>query len=188
MTGAEYHEEEIKRREEKKAVRQEKHIKPEKLLTLSTKISEHDLSSKIGKCLKWIEKLHEVRVVVSGDPSDVQKTEKLVATIEAGVAPVNGRILQKRMKEGVVKFSIMPTIKKEAGEGKKEAGEAKKEAGDGTKREAGEAAKKDAEDPVKQQPDPLKSSTKPASPKKLLDPVAPALEAQQARSLYTTSF
>lgn len=113
MTGAEYHEEEIKRREEKKVARQEKHIKPEKLLTLSNKISEHDLNSKIGKCLKWIEKLHEVRVVITGDPSDVQKTEKIVATIEASMAPVDGRILQKRIKEGVAKFSIMPTIKKQ---------------------------------------------------------------------------
>jgi translation initiation factor IF-3 len=173
MTGAEYHEEEIKRREEKKAVRQEKHIKPEKLLTLSTKISEHDLSSKIGKCLKWIEKLHEVRVVVTGDPSDIQKTEKLVATIEAGVAPVNGRILQKRTKDGTVKFSIMPTIKKEGGEQ--------------VKKEAREPVKKEAGDTIKESGDSVKPA-KPASPKKLLDPVAPVFEAQQARSLYTTSF
>jgi translation initiation factor IF-3 len=143
MTGAEYHEEEIKRREEKKAARQEKHIKPEKLLTLSNKISEHDLSSKIGKCLKWIEKLHEVRVVIAGDTSDLQKTEKIITAIETSVAPINGRILQKRIKEGVAKFSIMPTIKKEEPEIK---------------------------------------------PKKLLDPIAPPLEAQQARSFHTMTF
>lgn len=113
MTGAEYHEEEIKRREEKKVARQEKHIKPEKLLTLSNKISEHDLNSKLAKCIKWIEKLHEVRVVITGDQSEVQKTEKIVSTIETGVAVINGRVLQKRVKDGVAKFSIMPTIKKE---------------------------------------------------------------------------
>lgn len=113
MTGAEFHEEEIKRREEKKAARQEKHIKPEKLLTLTNKISEHDLNSKIAKCLKWIEKLHEVRVVITGDQSELQKTEKILASIETNVAVVNGRVLQKRIKDGVAKFSIMPTIKKE---------------------------------------------------------------------------
>lgn len=114
MTGAEFHEEEIKRREEKKVARQEKHIKPEKLLTLSNKISEHDLNSKLAKCLKWIEKLHEVRVVITGDQSEVQKTEKILSFIETGVAAVNGRVLQKRVKDGVAKFSIMPTIKKES--------------------------------------------------------------------------
>lgn len=116
MTGAEYHIEEIKRREEKKAAKQEKHIKPEKLLTMSNKISEHDLNSKVVKCLKWIEKLHEVRVVVTGDISELQKTEKIVGVIESGVAAVSGRVLQKRIRDGVAKFSIMPTIKKETPE------------------------------------------------------------------------
>lgn len=113
MTGAQYHEEEIKKREEKKESRKEQHLKSEKLLTLSSKISEHDLNSKISKCIKWIAKLHEIRVVVSGDESEPQKTEKIVATIEKEVVPLGGRILQKRVKDGVIKFSIMPTIKKE---------------------------------------------------------------------------
>lgn len=116
MTGSEYHAEEIKRREEKKISKKEQHIKPEKLLTLSNKISEHDLNSKLVKCVKWIEKLHEVRVVVSGDESDMQKTEKIVAIVEQQMLPINGRILQKRVKDGIVKFSIMPTIKKDPSE------------------------------------------------------------------------
>ena len=116
MTGAEFHAEEIKRREEKKEAKKELHVKSEKLLTLSNKISEHDLNSKISKCLKWIEKLHEVRVVISGDESDSQKSEKIVAAIEKEVVPAGGRILQKRVKDGITKFSIMPTIKKEPSE------------------------------------------------------------------------
>lgn len=113
MTGAEYHSQEVKRREEKKEARKEQHIKSEKLLTLSNKITEHDLNSKIAKCVKWIEKLHEVRVSISGDDSEKQKTEKIITAIEEGMKPVAGRILQKRSKDGMVKFSIMPTIKKE---------------------------------------------------------------------------
>lgn len=113
MTGSEFHAEEIKKREEKKEARKEQHIKPEKLLTLSNKISEHDLNSKIVKCVKWIEKLHEVRVVISGNESDLEKTEKIAAVIEEQMKPCEGRILQKRTKEGVIKFAIMPTIKKE---------------------------------------------------------------------------
>jgi hypothetical protein len=71
-----------------------------------------DLRSKLAKCNKWIEKLHEIRVVISGDSSDTEKTEKIFTTIETSVQTVAGRILQKRNKDGVVKFSILPTIKK----------------------------------------------------------------------------
>lgn len=113
MTGADFHAQEIKRREDKKEAKKEQHIKSEKLLTLSNKIAEHDLGSKIAKCVKWIEKNHEIRVSISGDESEKQKTEKIIATIEEGMKPVSGRILQKRSKDGIVKFSIMPTIKKE---------------------------------------------------------------------------
>lgn len=113
MTGADYHSQEIKRREEKKEARKEQHIKSEKLLTLTSKITEHDLGSKIAKCVKWIEKLHEIRVSISGDDSEKQKTDKIIAAIEEGMKPVSGRILQKRTKDGIIKFSILPTIKKE---------------------------------------------------------------------------
>lgn len=116
MTGAEYHEEEMKRREEKKEARKEQHIKSEKLLALGIKISEHDLNLKIAKCVKWIEKLHEVRVVINGDESDMAKGEMVAATIEKNLTPMGGRILQKRIKDGSIKFSIMPTIKKQPSE------------------------------------------------------------------------
>lgn len=113
MTGAEYHAEDLKRREQKKEAKKEQSIKSEKLLTLSNKIFEHDLNSKLAKCVKWIEKLHEVRVVISGDESDIQKSEKIVTAIEKEMIPIGGRILQKRNKDGTIKFSILPTIKKE---------------------------------------------------------------------------
>lgn len=116
MTGAEYHAEELKRREDKKEARKEQHIKPEKLLTLNSKISEHDLNSKIAKCVKWVEKLHEIRVVISGGESDAQKNDKIVSSIAEEMTKYGGRILQKRVKNGEVRFSIMPTIKKEQNE------------------------------------------------------------------------
>lgn len=116
MTGSEFHAEDLKRREEKKEARKEQHIKPEKLLTLNSKISEHDLQSKIAKTVKWVEKLHEVRVSIAGDENDKQKNDAIILAIEEGVKPVAGRILQKRVKDGVVKFTIMPTLKKETTE------------------------------------------------------------------------
>lgn len=116
MTGTEYHAEELKRREEKKEARKELHIKSEKLMTIGNKISEHDLMNKIGKCKKWIEKYHEVRVVVTSDDSESQKTEKMISAIESEVITVGGRILQKRSKDGTIRFTIMPTISKESKE------------------------------------------------------------------------
>lgn len=83
------------------------------LLTLNSKISEHDLNSKIAKTIKWIEKLHEVRVTISGDEGDKQRNERIISVVEESMKPVEGRILQKRVKDGLVKFTIMPTLKKE---------------------------------------------------------------------------
>lgn len=113
MTGSEFHSEELKRREEKKIAKKEPHIKGEKLLSLSHKISLNDLNSKITTCVKWIQKLHEVRVVVNGDQGDSVKSDKIITAIEEGVIECGGRILQKRSKDGTTRFSILPTIKKD---------------------------------------------------------------------------
>jgi translation initiation factor IF-3 len=43
MSGAEYHIEDLKRREEKKEAKKSQSVKGEKLLSLSSKISDHDL-------------------------------------------------------------------------------------------------------------------------------------------------
>lgn len=67
MTNAEYHAEELEKRNEKQASLQSNAVKGEKLLTLSTKIGEHDLMTSIKKMVKLVEKQYEVRVIVSGD-------------------------------------------------------------------------------------------------------------------------
>jgi translation initiation factor IF-3 len=111
MTSQEYHAEELKRREEKKEARNRPQIKPEKLLSISSKISKNDLDAKAKKCRKWIEKLHEVRVVITVD-GDMQKAENVFNTVEKEVKEVEGRILQKREKDNFIRFTIMPLIKK----------------------------------------------------------------------------
>lgn len=113
MTGSEYLSEDLKNREQKKQARQEAHIKGEKLLSISTKIAQHDLEAKLSKCVKWIEKLHEIRVVITGDPNDSKKNDEIFKTIEEKMQTCEGRVLQKRTKEGTTRFSILPTIKKE---------------------------------------------------------------------------
>lgn len=70
MTSSEYHAEELLRRQEKQAARQNNSIKGEKLLTLSTKIGEHDLMTGVRKMMKLLEKQYEVRVVVTGESED----------------------------------------------------------------------------------------------------------------------
>lgn len=113
MTSHEYHAEELKKREEKKEMKSQLQIKSEKLLTINNKITSHDLESKIGKVKKWIEKLHEIRVVVSGEEGNMASAEKIVKKLEDTAKELEARILQKRAKDNAIRFTIMPDIKKE---------------------------------------------------------------------------
>lgn len=70
MTNAEYHAEELAKRKEKQAARQNSFIKGEKLLTLSSRIGQHDLMTGVKKMLKLLEKHYEVKVVIAGDDSE----------------------------------------------------------------------------------------------------------------------
>lgn len=67
MTKAEYHEEELQKRKEKQAARQSNSVKGEKLLTLSSKIGEHDLMTGVKKMMKLLQKQYEVRIVIAGE-------------------------------------------------------------------------------------------------------------------------
>lgn len=113
MTGSEYHSEELKRREEKKQAKKDPHIKGEKLLTLTSKITEHDLNSKLSKVLQWLQKFYEVRVVINAGENEQQKSEQIVNTMSTRTAEF-GKVLQKRVKDGTTRFQIMPLLKKEA--------------------------------------------------------------------------
>lgn len=72
MTATEYHEEDIKQKEEKKKNKQGT-IKGEKLVFLNYSIAKHDLEVNIKKIINWITKSLEVRVVINGDSSKMQK-------------------------------------------------------------------------------------------------------------------
>lgn len=67
MTNSEYHVGELERRQEKQTARQNNFTKGDKLLTLSTKIGEHDLMTGVRKMVKLLEKQYEVRIVVTGE-------------------------------------------------------------------------------------------------------------------------
>lgn len=106
MTSAEYLNEDLKRREEKKRSKAEATIKGDKLLTVSARITEHDLSSKIQNVLKWLRKSYEVRIVVAGD-GDKAKQESVAARFEQDTKEA-GKIVQKRFRDSDLRFQIVP--------------------------------------------------------------------------------
>lgn len=71
MSGAEFLKEDLKRRAERKANKAESLIKGEKLLTLSYRISDHDLNSRIRNIEKWLAKSYEIRVVINGEAENM---------------------------------------------------------------------------------------------------------------------
>ncbi|XP_053658717.1 translation initiation factor IF-3 [Anopheles marshallii] len=119
MTGAEYLNEDLKRREEKKKTKQDASVKGDKLLTISARIAEHDLASKIQNVLKWLSKSYEVRVVVTGDGAgNKAKQEDIVQRFETSVKNT-GKIVQKRLRDNDLRFNITPTTSSGAAVGKK---------------------------------------------------------------------
>ncbi|XP_058835858.1 translation initiation factor IF-3, mitochondrial [Topomyia yanbarensis] len=106
MTSAEYLTEDLKRRQEKKLNREQMTIKGDKLLSISARITSHDLESKIHNVLKWLRKSYEVRVVIAGD-GDKSKQEAVAARFQEATKDV-GKILQHRFKENNLRFNIMP--------------------------------------------------------------------------------
>ncbi|XP_017068854.1 translation initiation factor IF-3, mitochondrial [Drosophila eugracilis] len=86
--------------------------KSEKSLTIGTRITDHDLSSRLKNIVKWLAKRHEVRILIQGSPSgsDESSTERIVKAIEQTIKEPQliGRIVQKRSKSTFIKFSIIP--------------------------------------------------------------------------------
>lgn len=74
MTGAEYLQEDLKQRELRKTERDTSNaIKGDKVLIINYNISEHDLKTQLNKITKWISKHYEVKVVINGNASNMEK-------------------------------------------------------------------------------------------------------------------
>ncbi|CAH0628852.1 unnamed protein product [Chrysodeixis includens] len=108
MTNAEYHSEELAKRKEKQAARQNSLIKGEKLLTLSSRIGEHDLMTGVKKMIKLVEKQYEVKVVIAGDDSEASvKSERIYSVIENELKSIS-KVVQKRLKGNSLRFQLLP--------------------------------------------------------------------------------
>ncbi|KAG5876265.1 hypothetical protein JTB14_013002 [Gonioctena quinquepunctata] len=81
--------------------------KGEKFVMIGQNISEHDLNTRMKKMNKWLEKSYEVRIVINGDSTNMDKAESVYKLMENGVG-TNGRIVQKRQKGSDIKFQILP--------------------------------------------------------------------------------
>ncbi|PNF39715.1 hypothetical protein B7P43_G05645 [Cryptotermes secundus] len=106
MTGPQYYSEDRKQRNEK-STKKESGIKGDKLLTLSHRITPHDLSSKLKNVTKWLSKTYEVRVVINGDSNNMKCAEQVYDMIAESMK-TEGRIVQKRQKGGDLRFQILP--------------------------------------------------------------------------------
>ncbi|XP_034476907.1 translation initiation factor IF-3, mitochondrial [Drosophila innubila] len=86
--------------------------KTEKSLTIGARITDHDLASRLKNIAKWLNKRHEVRILIQGSSSgaDEGNAERIVKTIESTIKEpqVIGKIVQKRHKGALIKFSILP--------------------------------------------------------------------------------
>ncbi|XP_036334396.1 translation initiation factor IF-3 isoform X1 [Rhagoletis pomonella] len=89
--------------------------KSEKSLTIGSRISDHDLESRLKHISKWLAKNHEVCILVQGSPEEMAKCEQIFKTIEQSVKEpeVIGRVVQKRGKGSHIKFTIRPVPKLE---------------------------------------------------------------------------
>ncbi|XP_061399987.1 translation initiation factor IF-3 [Musca vetustissima] len=89
--------------------------KSEKTLNIGSRISDHDLASRLKNISKWLAKSHEVRILIQGNESELPNCEKIYKTIEESIKTpeVIGKIVQKRIKGSVIKFNILPIVNKE---------------------------------------------------------------------------
>ncbi|ALC41846.1 CG13163 [Drosophila busckii] len=85
----------------------------EKSLTIGARMTDHDLASRLKNITKWLNKRHEVRILIQGNLSgaDESNAERIVKAIEQTIKEpqVIGKIVQKRHKNSFIKFSILPT-------------------------------------------------------------------------------
>ncbi|XP_013134739.1 PREDICTED: uncharacterized protein LOC106100433 [Papilio polytes] len=108
LTSAQYLEEEIVKRKEKKISKENQLIKGQKLITLSNRIAENDLMTSVKKMIKLLDKQFEVKVVVTGSDSEAAESlDKICSVIEKSTKS-SGKVIQKRNKGNSLRFQLIP--------------------------------------------------------------------------------
>ncbi|XP_022171660.1 uncharacterized protein LOC111034662 [Myzus persicae] len=90
---------------QKKDEKNQNQLKGEKTVLINCRIGQSDLESKVNNIRKWLSKMHEVRVSVTGDTANQVADEVIKMTQEYS------RIVQRREKGDTVKFQLLPPKK-----------------------------------------------------------------------------
>lgn len=114
MSNAQYFGDDWKSRTKKKdsdaqSSAKDKH-KDEKSLVIKSKITQHDLMSKIKNIKKLVDKGHSVRIFiedVSGSGSNLEAAETVYSAMEEALKE-SARIVQKRTKGSEIRFQVIP--------------------------------------------------------------------------------
>lgn len=77
-------------------------LKGEKTALINCRIGRSDLESKVNNFRKWLIKLHEVRVTITGDTANEIADEIIKMTQDCS------RVVQRREKGDSVKFQLLP--------------------------------------------------------------------------------
>lgn len=80
-------------------------LKGEKTALISCRIGRCDLESKVNNFRKWLIKLHEIRITVTGDTANEIADEIINMTQDCS------RVVQRREKGDSVKFHLLPPKK-----------------------------------------------------------------------------
>lgn len=80
-------------------------LKGEKTSLINCRIGQSDLESKVNNIRKWLSKMHEVRVTITGDTANEIADEVIKMTQESS------RVVQRREKGNAVKFQLLPPKK-----------------------------------------------------------------------------
>lgn len=80
-------------------------LKGEKTALINCRIGQSDLESKVNNIRKWLSKMHEVRVTITGDTANEIADEVIKMTQESS------RVVQRREKGNAVKFQLLPPKK-----------------------------------------------------------------------------
>lgn len=79
--------------------------KKEKTVLINCRIGQSDLESKVNNIHKWLSKMHEVRITITGDTANEIADEVIKMTQDFS------RVVQRREKGEAVKFQLLPPKK-----------------------------------------------------------------------------
>lgn len=104
MTANQFLKEDHKTRQNKDE-KNRNQLKGEKTVLINCRIGHSDLESKVNNIHKWLSKMLEVRVTITGDTANEVADELIKMTQECS------RVVQRREKGDTVKFQLLPPKK-----------------------------------------------------------------------------